>query len=218
MPIKNEQSGRTMIETILYLALIGVLSAGIAKTVSHTFDRYAIGRLAQQLRDIKKSIIHYTAAYEDYTVISGNGFNKMLNHNAIPYDMKKQTHALGGTIELGCSKDLVPSPSDTKYKYMYYVTFYNISQTACIELLTQSQFFTDGSEADTIIINRTQSNEKSWAFKYSLFYDNTGSTIPKNCNTTDAPVCLLKNQTLTIDQALQSCTNKNNNTITWIFS
>ena len=218
MTIKNEQSGRTMIETILYLALIGVLSAGIAKTVSHTFDRYAIGRLGQQLRDLKKSIINYTAAYEDYTVLAGNGFNTMLSHNAIPYDMKNQTHSLGGKIELGCTTNLAPHSSDTKHKYMYYITFNNLSQSACVELLTQTAFYTEGSEADTIIVNKDTLNERSWAFKFSLFYDNTPSTTPQNCNTSDASICLLKNQTLNINQALQSCTYKINNSITWIFS
>ncbi len=214
MTIKNEQSGRTMIETILYLALIGVLSAGIAKTISHTFDRYAIGRLGQQLRELKKSVINYTAAYEDYSVLSGNGFNTMLSHNAIPYDMKKQTHALGGSIELGCSSDLVPPSSDIKYKYMYYITFHNLSQSACTELLTQTQFYTEGSEADTIIINKDTPQEKSWSFKFSLFHDNP----PENCNTSDASNCLLKNHTLNLNQALESCSSPQNNSITWIFS
>ena len=216
MEIKNNQSGRTMIEMILYISLLIVLATGIAKTIGHGFDRYAIGRTSQQVNELKKSVIQYTATSEDYKEIAcddctqdsdiynplkKNGFNKMLNDKAIPYDMKHRTHQLGGLIALGCATDI--SSSDVKNNYMFYITFNTIPKAACVEILTLGQFYSEGSEADTIIVNMGEGYEKAFQFKHSLF------DIPNAIEITQ--------HTLTMDQAVSACSQPNN-TLTWIFS
>ncbi len=198
MAVKNNEQGSTMIETILYICVLIALGTVIAKGVSRVFHRYNVGRAAQQIIDLKKTVLKYTAADEDYTKLSNNNLNQA---NAMPLDMKNFTHALGGSITIGCAKDYDDADDNVvANKYMFFITFDYLNQGACTEILSQGQFFTDGSELDTLIVNN-----RAWRYKFSLF-------------TFNGPYTLIEKQHLTIQQALSACSKKKNNTVTWIFS
>ena len=141
---KNNETGYTMIETIMYISILGVLGVVLASYANAVFTRYKTGRIAQQILDLKKAILSYTAAEEDYSTLDKT---KMQEDKAIPLDMRDLHHALGGSIELG------PVGNSTTSKYLYYITFSGIYQKGCIELLSQGQFYGDGSEMDTLIVN-----------------------------------------------------------------
>ncbi len=199
MIAKNNEKGSTMIETIMYIAVLIVLGTTLAKGAANVFGRYKVGRLAQQIIDLKKSIISFTAINEDYTQLSMEAMKKA---NALPLDMKSLTHALAGKIEFGPATEIA-TVEDTNNKYMFYVKFHSIRQEACIELLTQGQFFTDGSEMDSLQVN----NNYCWKYPYSLFkFGSCGYTTT------------LTKQHLEMNDGIKGCTKKNSNTITWIFS
>ena len=66
MIVKNNEQGNTMIQTILYFCILIALSVSIAKNISGIFGRYKTGRISQQVVELKKSIIQYSAVDEDY--------------------------------------------------------------------------------------------------------------------------------------------------------
>ena len=202
MAVQNDEHGRTMIEVILYLCILIVLGATITKTVTRIFDRYNVGRASQQIIDLKKTILMYTAADEDYTKLSKSDLEET---NSMPYDMQDFRHALGGNIFVGPASQF-PSNNDDdpNNKYMFFITFDRIDKASCIEILSQGQFYSTGSEMDTLNVNG-----KWWQYKYSL-YTEYGSR--------PNPYKLLKQQRLTIPDAMEGCTDNTNNIITWIFS
>ena len=199
MTAQNNEKGSTMIETIMYISLLIVLGTTLAKGAANVFNRYKIGRLAQQIIDLKRAILAHTAINEDYSKLN---MEDMQKSNALPLDLKGLRHALSGKIEFGPATDIATT-EDTNNKYMFYVTFHSLSKNACIELLTQGQFFTDGSEMDSLQVN----NNYCWKYPYSLFnFDNCGYSTT------------LSNQHLQISDGLRGCTRETSNTVTWIFS
>ena len=206
---RSNESGRTMLETIMYLGLLIVIGASAAQHMHQAFRRYKIGRTAQQVIDFKKAVIQFTAADEDYTNLS---VINMDAEHSVPLDMRatKNTnmarHALGGSVTTG------PVGTEGNDRYLFYITFNNLFQGGCVEILTQGQFYGNGSELDTLIIN----NKHAWRYPYSFYnttsIDNVHILAPASAN---APVASIH---LNITEALEACSQKKDNTITWIFS
>ncbi len=199
MTTKNNEQGSTMLETILYICVLIALGTTIARGVARVFHRYNLGRASQQVVDLKKTILMFTAADEDYGKVSTSEINK-----ALPLDMKNWRHALGGEIEIGCAKDYDRANEEAvANKFMYFITFKDLDKGSCTEILSQGQFFSAGSEVDTLIVN-----ERYWQYEYSLF---TFASTPGTINR-------LTQQHMQLQEAFTACSNKKDNTITWIFS
>lgn len=203
----SNENGYTMLEAIMYISIMIVLGVVLTKYVHTVFERYKTGRVSQQVVDLKKSVVFYTAADEDYHRVTLDG---MVEKRAIPFDMLSKKNALGGDIKLGPVSELVENP-EVEDNYMFYITFGGLPQASCIELLSQGQFYGGGMDIDSVIANKTY----VWRYEYSLY--KTGG-IP-NVNT----VKLTVGQTsaaieVNISVALKACSKKQNNEITWIFS
>ncbi len=214
MTKKNNQHGYTMIETILYISLLIILGGILTGYAHNVIRRYRIGRVAQQVIELKKAILQYTAVNEDYTALD---INKMIEKDALPLDMRSQRHALGGAVSLGAVSDLPGVPQNDNYRYLFYIRFDNLFRGACTELLTQGQFYGDGSDLDTLIVN----NDHAWKYKHSYFDDTPteGTNILEPDISTATPDLMsAPNIRLTISEALDACHKKDNNHIIWIFS
>ncbi len=201
MIVKNNEQGNTMIQTIMYICILIALSTSIAKNVSGVFGRYKTGRLSQQVVELKKAIIQFGAVDEDYTSLSEEAMD---SSNSIPLDMRDLRHALGGKIEFGPATEISSSnPLRPTDRYMYYITFNAIHKSACIEVLSHGQFFTNGSELDTVIIN----DNIAWNYRFSQFESDHIPSIRQ-----------LEQQFLSIPEAISSCNRNADNKITWIFT
>jgi hypothetical protein len=229
----SNEKGYTMLEVVMYTGLIIIITGMIANMVSSVFYRYKIGRINQQVLDLKKSIVYYTATWENYGDLDiGDGsmddnphflsFNRMVQDNVISMDLKNGIHALGGGIDLGSSINYdKASPNKTSNKYMFYITFEGLTQSACTEVVTQGPFYSDSSDLDTLIIN----DESRWRYKYSHFESDynfakidevleyTTSSDPDTPNKKKIPSI-----SLSISDALNACHREKDNYITWIFS
>ena len=228
----SNEKGYTMLEVVMYTGLIIIITGMIANMVSSVFYRYKIGRINQQVIDLKKSIVYYTATWENYGDFDpGDGsmddnphflsFDRMVKNNVISMDLKNGLHALGGGIDLGSSINYDIALDETSNKYMFYIKFDGLTQDACTEVVTQGPFYSDSSDLDTLIIN----DESRWRYKYSHFKSNhnfaiidevleyTTSSDPDNPNKKKIPSI-----SLSISDALNACHKKEGNYITWIFS
>lgn len=213
MKATANEHGYTMVETIIYIGLLIVLGGWLASMAHSIQQRYRIGRTAQQILDLRKAVSHFTATAEDYSNLTIAAMNA---GSALPMDMRTgdnttAKHALGGAIKLGCVNDLQITQKDD-YKYLFYITFENLSRKACVEILTQGQFYGDGSDLDTLIVNST----KAWRYQYSLYPKTNLSTTTFSLGS--GGFSSVQSIHLTVPQALAACTDKHNNTITWIFS
>ncbi|MBP5698308.1 MAG: hypothetical protein J6W96_02125, partial [Alphaproteobacteria bacterium] len=128
----------------------------------------------------------------------------------------KGKHALGGFIQIWPAKKFTKFTGSNN-KYMYFIVFENLSQAACVELLTQGQFYGDGSDLDTIVVNRNINNFKNNStsgirFRYSksLFWTDMKPT---------KTITLSPNKpSVTINDAFTACSKKTGNSILWVFS
>lgn len=207
MAASSNEKGYTMLETIMYISLMMVLGASIASYVSKAFTRYKTGRVTQQVLDLKKAIAQYTAASADYKelrLVKEDDKNGMLEDKALPLDMKNGSHALGGKIKIGSAANLLAmADTDKMHHFMFYITFESLTQNSCVEVITQGQFYGEGSDLDALIIN-----DSIWRYEYSLF-PTQGYTIPQGNKEPNK---------INIQQALAACAKKVGNQITWIFS
>jgi len=217
---QTNEHGYTMVETTLYISLIIILGGILASYAHKVMARYKTGRTAQQIIDLKKAVLQFTAADEDYSNLSIFNMDKS---NSLPSEFKsgdpnRAVHALGGEVKLGPAiNPPLNDTSDNKY-YMFFIQFKNLPHSSCVEILTQGQFYGDGSEMDTLVVN----GKTAWQYPYS-FYDlnqyrdddiaSTITQIPlRNANT--------PNQSIrpNIGEAIDACSEGDNNNITWIFS
>lgn len=226
MKYSDNNRGYTMIETIMYVGILIVLGGVLASYAHKTMDRYKIGRTVQQITELKKAIMHFTATDEDYSNVS---IENMVKHYSLPLDMRtgdsrKAAHALGGMIEIGPASHAPLLAEDENKNHMFFIKFDNLEKDSCVEILTQGQFYGDGSELDTLIVNGSQ----AWRFPIS-FYDTTKFSgaitsvheFSWKCieGGNDLSTCTkTKSIRFTISEAMRACTKKNDNDIIWIFS
>ena len=133
--------------------------------------------------------------------------------DALPLDMRSKRHALGGGVSLGAASDLVPE--NDNYRYLFYIRFDNLFRGACTELLTQGQFYGDGSDLDTLIVN-----DYAWKYKHS-YYNNTPAYtnfLEPDSSTATPNLMSAPNIRINVSKALKACHQKKDNYIIWIFS
>ena len=210
-PYKANQRGYTMIEVLLYISILGVLGVVLTNYAYRGFTRYRTGRVAQQIIELKRAILQYTAVYDDYTNLR---ISDMHTKRALPLDMRNSAtearHALGGAITLGPSTELpYATENNTENNYMFYMTFHSVSPAACVEILTQGQFYSDGGDLDAIITSEEGSQTYNLFYYEHSFFNSTLAKLPAN---------KIQMNRLTVDQARAACTGQTSNTITWIFS
>lgn len=215
----NNENGNTMIETTLYICMLIILGGVLATYAHKVMVRYKTGRTAQQVIDLKKAVLHFTAADEDYSNLS---ILNMDTNNSLPGDLRsgdpsRATHALGGEIKIGPAANApLNDTSDNKY-YMFFIQFKNLPHSSCVEILTEGQFYGDGSEMDTLIVN----GKIAWQYPYSFYnldkYDDNKpySITKKPLNNSIGNISSIRPG---IADAVEACSEEDNNDITWIFS
>lgn len=208
----HNEHGYTMLEVLAYISILGVLGVVLTNYAYRGFTRYRVGRATQQVVELKRAILQYTAVYDDYLTLN---MNDMYTKRAIPLDMRSSgsegRHALGGAITLGPASSLPYATENyNENNYMFYFTFHNISRSSCVEILTQGQFYSDGGDLDSIITSDEDSVNNYNIFYYEHSFFGTSLTkLPNN---------KIEMNRLTLDQARTACPSLSRNTVTWIFS
>lgn len=142
MKDKKSQSGYTLLEAIMFIALISAVAVAIVNVSSKMLDRYRVSRLVSQAVELAQTITHRCAAAEGYNKCGdGNGsssIGRMLcREKLLPGDMKCKNntfkHKYGGNVGFaGVSGHGLNSSN------CFALVFYDVPQTACIELITYS--------------------------------------------------------------------------------
>ena len=95
--IKNNQIGRSMVEMLGVLAIIGVLSVGGIAGYSKAMEKYNINKLRDQFFQILHNLTTAAAAGHETTQLANNNVIDALH--ILPQEMGKAAncrHALGG--------------------------------------------------------------------------------------------------------------------------
>lgn len=148
MKYKIDEKGHTMLEIISVLGFLAAFSAGIINVVSSMYDKYKVGRVTQQIEEIRKTVSNRYLAKGTFVGLTPS---KLISDGVVPSDMiggaNALRHAFSGDIEL------------KGYFNRYTITFKRLPLEACIELAMMSWTVGDSSDLINMKIN---SNNYRW--------------------------------------------------------
>lgn len=184
---KSAQSGRSMIEAIGYISILVMITSGIAATISSGYYKYRMGRINQQLTDLKKIVSQRWVAEEEYNHSEqGVKFQTLVDEKIVPWSLRDGRHAFGGEVNIGAET------SDT-----FYIEFKGLPKDICRELGTRIWVVNDGSDLD-----RMKINDKTWCWKFSLDSNDCKNALELPAKLTDVA---------------QACKEVRTNIIKWTF-
>ena len=126
----QNQKGYTLLESIMFIAVITAVSIGIVKVVSSMLDRYKISRLTSQVAELQKSINVRFAAAESYEKLN---MGLLIEENLLPGDISVGS---GGGVRhkfngLGQVNAVLSGRA-------YQIRFTKLPKQPCVELAIQN--------------------------------------------------------------------------------
>ena len=197
----NNQSGRSMIEMLGVLAIIGVLSVGGIAGYSKAMMKFKINKSIDQVSQIVANTRTLYARQKSYANINEK---IMYKANLAPREMFEDgSGSYGMTNAFGGGVGIDPA---SKYSYSDYkafmVSFDNIPEEACIELVTQD--WGDSSSSGLIAIS------------VDYFSSADGSLLGVSCQSGTACPHDSNTYPMPVDKAVDYCSGTNNS-IHWKF-
>lgn len=127
---KNEQSGRSMVEMLGVLAIIGVLSIGGISGYSKAMAKYRVNKTLDQISMLVMNIRSLFSASVDYADLSTDIAIQM---GIIPGDMRDPDNT-AAIVNAYQGSVFVGNPdNDTR---QFYVQYTGLTQEACVALAT----------------------------------------------------------------------------------
>ena len=131
--LKTNESGRSMIEMLGVLAIIGVLSVGGIAGYSKAMTKFKTNQVADNVSMLVANIKTLYAQQKSY-----NGLNteNAITLGVVPDELKKSatelTNAFNGSVEIKASK----STNGEALPRAFYIIFNGLPKEACISLAT----------------------------------------------------------------------------------
>ena len=211
------EKGRSMVEMLGVLAIIGVLSVGGIAGYSKAMNKYKINKTNDQLSMLIANIRTLFSSQSSYAGLT-NG--TAIKYGVVPNDM--YTSAAGGNYSANFpisnpfagAVEIAVSASDAGHtSHAFTVTYENIPQEACVNIMTSDWGSGQGSGLIAIAVAGTDGEDDPEAQDLTEVYvgnagdtaDADGAIATPGGSTQDAP--------LTVAEAMTSCKTKN--TITW---
>lgn len=202
MNIKKLEQGRSMIEMLGVLAIIGVLSVGGINGFSKAMDAHKINTIVEQIGTIianAKSIGLRQGG--KYTGLDTSAAKKM---KIIPDEMidssGKVTHVYGGEVRVGSAKELYDSTPTDKGVV---VELKSLSRNACIQILSK------GLGGPKTILVASGSNSPNSSSKISGY---TQYSSAAKCETPSNDYAICYNQDMPLSTIANACSCGANNT------
>ena len=127
----NTQSGRSMIEMLGVLAIVGVLSVGGIAGYSKAMTKFKINKTADQISQIVTNI---RTLYAQQTTYQGLNTANAIKMGVTPDELgtgTTLTHAFAGNMQIRTSNRLSSSSDDA-----FEISIYDIPKEACVSLST----------------------------------------------------------------------------------
>ncbi|MBR2137160.1 MAG: hypothetical protein IJ852_04275 [Alphaproteobacteria bacterium] len=191
------QNGRSMIEMLGVLAIIGVLSVGGIAGYSKAMSKYRTNKTIEQITQISTGIRTLYSGQRSYDGVSGTVLRKakILPESAFDGSGSSSSVAVnpfGGNITVAVRGKY--SSSDKK---AFYIQITNVPDDACVELLSQ-----EWGDATSLI-------------SYGIGNNATSFGSANSCSDSGSLRCG-KNGVMEMGTVISAC-DGNNNTLTWSF-
>ena len=139
--MKINQNGRSMVEMLGVLAIIGVLSVGSIAGYSKAMYKYKINKFTDQMTNI---IANIRTAYSTQKTTNGLNNENIKKMGLVPDDMYKSSdpysirHFWGGTIYFGTAStyDSATMSRPMNVDGVFYISMNEIPKDVCIAMLT----------------------------------------------------------------------------------
>ena len=211
LKIKNNESGRSMIEMLGVLAIIGVLSVGGIAGYSKAMTKYRINKTIEQITLIAGNIRSFFAPQRSYAGISEAVIKKAKLVPDEMWDDSRIKNVWGGNFSIS---DVGLNDVDNPDGKAFYFYLDEISEESCIEIATQDWGAVSGSGFMAIGINT--SDTRSGVPLYNITLKECTGAIWN-----DAAYACSNGTTLSvpmpIDVAASSCHIANNPSISMEF-
>lgn len=142
--MKINESGRSMIEMLGVLAIIGVLSVGGIAGYSKAMSKYRVNKTVDQVSHIAANTRILFSAQKDYADLAGANKDTIITKTRLfPDELKYDSTAHKGTNAFAGDVTIAPaSRFDNKGTgtgndgKAFVITYTNIPEEACVDLLT----------------------------------------------------------------------------------
>ena len=177
---KDNQSGRSMVEMLGVLAIIGVLSVGGISGYSKAMAKFKLTKAQDQITMLLMNIRTAFATSPNY---GGLNNASAIAYNIAPGDMVPDfstgatgiNHAFGGAVDIkACGSTGTADVSGGQY---FYIELNNLGREACVSLAS-SDWGTDG-----LVSLKVGSNDARTASELPLKITDTGCGTKGSTNT-----------------------------------
>ena len=133
--MKTNESGRSMIEMLGVLAIIGVLSIGGISGYSKAMGKHRVNKCIDQITQIVSSTRALFYGHKTYAALDDSTANLVEKAHLFPDELETGTgtNPFGGDVTI---KAAAKSTGDTKKK-AFSITYTVIPEESCIDLATQ---------------------------------------------------------------------------------
>lgn len=177
----NDESGRSMIEMLGVLAIIGVLSVGGISGYTSAMSKFKVGKCRDQIQHLIVGIKSLYATQADY---EGTNVTSLITHDVVPKDMQlTATTAInpyGAAVLIG--KDAAGA-AVTSGGLEFVITYKDLPKDACLALATSN--WGDSSGSGLVSIKVGTLAEFSWLSTPSLPATLTNVSGATACGQTD---------------------------------
>jgi len=137
--MKINESGRSMIEMLGVLAIIGVLSVGGIAGYSKAMSKYRVNKTVDQISHIAANTRILFSTQKSYSALNGTNAPNIISHAKLfPDDLLKadNKNPFGGDVTLTASKRFSGDDADTNTLKAFTIKYTDIPGEACVDLLT----------------------------------------------------------------------------------
>ena len=129
---KSEQSGRSMVEMLGVLAIIGVLSVGGISGYSKAMTKFKITKTFDQ---VSMTVANIRTLYSGQRNYSGLATNLALKMGVVPAEMEGAStgtlvNAFQGTVTIGSAN------FNSQTASAFYISYGNMGSEACVQIIT----------------------------------------------------------------------------------
>ncbi len=128
MKNKKNQAGRSMVEMLSVIAIIGVLTTGAIWALSSAFIRFKSEKLTSQVNEIYTNVTNYYLNKKDYSDLTTK---LAIEKELLPSEMKVSDTAAKHIF--GASATISATASS---KFFFSLTLNDIPESACYDLLS----------------------------------------------------------------------------------
>ncbi|MBR3502170.1 MAG: hypothetical protein IKO06_04615 [Alphaproteobacteria bacterium] len=170
---KNVQSGRSMIEMLGVLAIIGVPSVGGIAGYSKAMQKYRINKTIEQITLIAGNVRTFFAPQRSYDVLTNTVIKKA---KLVPDEMWNSDKTALENV-FGERVILSEVTMNDGYSPLFYISYNNIPEEACIEIVTHN--WSDISDLvsmavmddhDYAFLFDCYENHENWSFDDQTIY------------------------------------------------